>query len=330
MLKCSRVCELISEYIDGELDRESKKDFLYHINHCDNCMSEYRVMRNIVMLCNDMKENEFEPKFDFKQFYKAIEKDNKKKGVHWPRMFTIGVAACILIAVVALASSNFGANLPNGQISGNHVPTAGTTHTALPSATPNGSGATNEPKQTAEDVFNKHSNEDSPYSESAPSPTPFKGGNNDSKSNSNKSTNIDNKTSSPNQPLQTADSNKGNNNKGNNGSNGTTNNENTMKPGATPTPKAQQTEAPKSPQNSPKSNGDYNGSDDYDHPIPPDVEEDVAGYFTVTPTSTSKPPSPTPTKTPIPTTKASTVQSPTPEKTQESGGNDGATKTSVN
>jgi hypothetical protein len=65
MKSCNEIKEMISIYIDGELDSKLQNEFETHIQNCDDCRIELEELKEIVNLCGSIGEEELPE--DFKQ-----------------------------------------------------------------------------------------------------------------------------------------------------------------------------------------------------------------------------------------------------------------------
>ena len=56
MKNCGEIIELMSLYIDGELDSETKREFEEHIETCESCRSELYELKEIVDVLGEVEE----------------------------------------------------------------------------------------------------------------------------------------------------------------------------------------------------------------------------------------------------------------------------------
>ena len=53
MGNCTELITMLSDYIDGELDKDLCKDLEAHLNGCNNCKLMFNSMKMTVQLCRD-------------------------------------------------------------------------------------------------------------------------------------------------------------------------------------------------------------------------------------------------------------------------------------
>lgn len=108
MKNCGEIIELISLYIDNELDNESRNDIEEHIETCESCRSELESLREIVGVLGSIEDVELPSGFkeNLHERLMAQKNDNglnskivlfKKK----PFGFVSSVAAGLILVVVA-------------------------------------------------------------------------------------------------------------------------------------------------------------------------------------------------------------------------------------
>jgi len=59
MKNCGEIIELMSLYIDGELDSETKREFEEHIETCESCRSELYELKEIVDVLEKLRRLSF-------------------------------------------------------------------------------------------------------------------------------------------------------------------------------------------------------------------------------------------------------------------------------
>lgn len=119
-MRCDKVKELLSFYIDNELDNETSKEIKKHIEVCEECKREYEDLVFIQKLLSETPQVELPQGFkaelhnklikcqeaeqtqliDMKEANKKL--SNKKKRINWKVLS--GLAAGILIMVVSASS----------------------------------------------------------------------------------------------------------------------------------------------------------------------------------------------------------------------------------
>ena len=77
MKNCSEVIEIISQYIDNELDEKERRDFEEHIKSCDSCRTELDEIRHVVELCRDIDEVELPEDFREELHRKLVDARDK-------------------------------------------------------------------------------------------------------------------------------------------------------------------------------------------------------------------------------------------------------------
>lgn len=73
MKKCEEIMELISLYIDDDLNETEKHQFEEHINSCIKCREELDLQMEIINLCQDMEEVELPEDFNRQLNQKLVE-----------------------------------------------------------------------------------------------------------------------------------------------------------------------------------------------------------------------------------------------------------------
>ena len=57
-MECEKALELISLYIDGELNKEEQEEIIKHMEQCESCKKEYDSLKEMV---ETLKEMEYMP-----------------------------------------------------------------------------------------------------------------------------------------------------------------------------------------------------------------------------------------------------------------------------
>jgi Predicted integral membrane protein len=108
-MKCDEIRELLSLYIDRELDESQMKIVADHLAACDSCKNEYTGIMEMVSLLGEIEEAPVPDLFENR--WKSVLK-NKKKKVNW-RIFT-SIAAIFAVCVISIALfNNTAGNLPD-------------------------------------------------------------------------------------------------------------------------------------------------------------------------------------------------------------------------
>ena len=117
-MDCGKAFEMMSLYIDEELNKEEQEKLFEHINSCDYCKQEFNLIKDLV---GKLKEEEFLPLPDgYHQELMAKVNDLKIENVsfgksdiknkrNWKKYGSIAAAGLLVVVVGAAASSiNFG------------------------------------------------------------------------------------------------------------------------------------------------------------------------------------------------------------------------------
>jgi len=108
MKKCNEINELMSLYIDDQLDDNTRKEFEEHIDMCGSCREEFDALVKVVDLCNSIDEVELPEGFRDELHSKLVaereRRDKRYKGAGLLNKYIkicSTVAACLIIAVFA-------------------------------------------------------------------------------------------------------------------------------------------------------------------------------------------------------------------------------------
>lgn len=112
-MKCENIRDLMSAYIDNEINEVDKAKLEKHIAQCPQCKEEYELLKDLVLECSDIDEVELPEDFREELHSKLLEAKAAKpsklavfmKKNRW--MSVAGTAAAVL--VVALALNNISA-----------------------------------------------------------------------------------------------------------------------------------------------------------------------------------------------------------------------------
>lgn len=116
MKSCDEIKNLLSEYIDGELDKEAEAEIAAHIKDCKNCSEELEILKLIKDTASDSLE---EPPYSIAQkVTEKINRDKKRKNkiLRFP-LYAGGAAAACFMIFVAVSSLNHGIMKKNAQLS---------------------------------------------------------------------------------------------------------------------------------------------------------------------------------------------------------------------
>lgn len=108
MKRCEEIIELLSLYIDNELDDETAKIVKEHIEMCSSCKAEFKQLQEIVKMCNEVDEVELPDNFkevlhQKLELEKKSMEDDKKITIMRNRILkTITSVAAIFIVIFAV------------------------------------------------------------------------------------------------------------------------------------------------------------------------------------------------------------------------------------
>lgn len=109
-MKCENVKELMSIYIDNEINEVDKAKFEKHIAGCPQCKEEYEILKDLVLECSEIDEAELPQDFMEELHHKLTEAQTNK-----PSKFTrfirrtnwkpaVGAVAAVLILAISINS----------------------------------------------------------------------------------------------------------------------------------------------------------------------------------------------------------------------------------
>ncbi len=114
MKKCSEIKELISQYIDDELNADERREFEEHMDSCEECRNELDELMQIVGLCKDVPEEELPADFKIELHQKLLEvqkqsEEASKPAFYRARYFKLfsSVAAVLLLVFLVRGLYNF-------------------------------------------------------------------------------------------------------------------------------------------------------------------------------------------------------------------------------
>ncbi len=108
MKKCEDILELLSLYIDNELDDETSKLVKEHVELCSSCKDELVQLQQVVKMCNEVDEVELPDSFNevlhqkLKLEHKKMEDDKKITVMRNRILKTITSVAAIFIVIFAV------------------------------------------------------------------------------------------------------------------------------------------------------------------------------------------------------------------------------------
>ncbi len=80
MSECNELIEMLSDYIDGELDKDLCEDLESHLKGCKNCKLMFDSMKMTVQLCRDGSCEDLPPEFQERIQAKLKERWQQKFG----------------------------------------------------------------------------------------------------------------------------------------------------------------------------------------------------------------------------------------------------------
>ena len=134
-MECNKFRELIFEYLDGELDDNTVKEFEKHMKSCENCKKELDAYKKIIESVGEMPMEELPNGYCGRLHEKlnvaAVESKRKKRN----NIFKfVGIAACFfVVAIGMLATGIIGFNLIGAKSSYNGSMTANYDRATMPS-----------------------------------------------------------------------------------------------------------------------------------------------------------------------------------------------------
>lgn len=116
-MECSEVLELLSEYVDNEIDKNNDGIYIEvekHINECHSCKAEYELLKSIVESCGNIEE-ENAPKGFHDDLLNRLEKENTKANrsigfLKYSKKYGIAISAAVIIIVVSIGVGVLGGN----------------------------------------------------------------------------------------------------------------------------------------------------------------------------------------------------------------------------
>ncbi|HYE12177.1 MAG TPA: DUF4349 domain-containing protein [Patescibacteria group bacterium] len=106
-MKCENIRELMSIYIDNEINEVDKAKFEKHIAQCPQCKEEYEILKDLVLECSEINEVELPQDFREELHNKLLEAKANKTGklTQFMRSTSWKPAAGAVAAVLILAIS---------------------------------------------------------------------------------------------------------------------------------------------------------------------------------------------------------------------------------
>jgi len=108
-MKCEVIQNMMSSYIDKDLNDIEKQEFEKHLSECQKCREEYQSLYEITTMCSSLEELELPSNFRTELHQKLLDEKNKNRlrgvfGRRWMKAAT-GVAAAVLVIAIGLGGS---------------------------------------------------------------------------------------------------------------------------------------------------------------------------------------------------------------------------------
>ena len=140
-MKCENIKELMSMYIDNEINEVDKAKFEKHIAQCPQCKEEYEILKNLVLECSEIDEVELPQDFIEELHIKLMEAKASKpskltqfiRRANWKP--AVGAVAAVLILAISINSLAGGKLMKQEQSFGSPMADRGG-NTAYEMATP--------------------------------------------------------------------------------------------------------------------------------------------------------------------------------------------------
>ena len=104
-MDCELAKKLMSSYIDRDINKIDKNELEEHLEICQECMDEYRLLLSVIQYCNNMEEVEL-PKGFYDELREKIDLVNdekpriKKLKLKWK--WAVGIAAVFFVAIISI------------------------------------------------------------------------------------------------------------------------------------------------------------------------------------------------------------------------------------
>ncbi|OGO77154.1 MAG: hypothetical protein A2Y23_14165 [Clostridiales bacterium GWB2_37_7] len=113
-MKCINIKELMSAYIDNEINEVDKAKFEKHIAQCPQCKEEYELLKDVVLECSEIDEVELPEDFREMLHNKLMEakatKANRFTGFMRKNSWKAGAGAVAAVLILAIALNSLGLN----------------------------------------------------------------------------------------------------------------------------------------------------------------------------------------------------------------------------
>lgn len=120
-MKCERIRQLMSAYIDNEMNEVDKIKFERHIAQCTKCKEEYELLTDIVDECSDVNEVELPENFREELHNKLLKAQGRKSRrfsgfIRKNRWQTIAGSAVAAVLIFAIAYNGLNAPKSKGDV----------------------------------------------------------------------------------------------------------------------------------------------------------------------------------------------------------------------
>lgn len=142
-MKCETVRNMMSSYIDKDLNDIEKAELEKHLTECEECREEYESLLDIIAICGNLEEVELPQNFRTELHQKLVEEKKKKNffggilGSKRMKMAT-GLVAAVLVIVIGIGNSSlfFNKSAKMAQASDSAPGYTGAAEPAAPPAAP--------------------------------------------------------------------------------------------------------------------------------------------------------------------------------------------------
>lgn len=129
-MKCERIRQLMSAYIDNEMNEVDKIKFERHIAQCTQCKEEYELLTDIVDECSDVNEVELPENFREELHNKLLKAQGRKSRrfsgfIRKNRWQTIAGSAVAAVLIFAMAYNGLNAPKSKGDVAQSTEPNMG-------------------------------------------------------------------------------------------------------------------------------------------------------------------------------------------------------------
>ncbi|HWR60143.1 MAG TPA: DUF4349 domain-containing protein, partial [Clostridia bacterium] len=110
-MKCETIRNMISSYIDKDLNDIEKTELEKHLAECQQCREEYESMLDIIAVCSNLEELELPQSFRTELHQKLVEEKKKKSFLSGMfgstgRKMATGLVAAVLVLAIGIGGSS--------------------------------------------------------------------------------------------------------------------------------------------------------------------------------------------------------------------------------